>query len=71
MKPEKAIEIIKDHFPSGAMSELCEALNIAIESTEKQVAKKLINYSDCTVCGYLFVDDDYCPRCGQKADWEE
>jgi len=74
MKPEEAIEIIKDHFPSRAMKELCEALDIAIESTEKQIPTKPIN-DKCTVC-YEDVrnwtgDDNFkfCPECGQKIDW--
>jgi len=77
MKPEEAIEIIKDHFPSRAMKELCEALDIAIESTEKQIPKKPTDNGHCPEC---FSDNDCphneekvrcCPSCGQKLDWSD
>ena len=71
MKPKEAIEIIKDHFPSRAMKELCEALNIAIASTEKQIPAKMNFVTGCIKCGYLWADHVYCPECGQKLDWEE
>jgi len=84
MKPEEAIEIIKDHFPSGYEKELCEALDVAIEATEKQVCKGLTAKKrivkefvpvDCPTCDFSCYGKkeyemtiDFCNVCGKKLD---
>lgn len=56
-----------------------EALNMAIQTLEKQIAKKPRFYADdyyCRVCGNLVGNRvfewrrfKYCDTCGQKLDW--
>lgn len=56
------------------------ALDMAIEALEKQILKKPERlegtlfgkeryYHKCPNCGDPYVDDNYCPICGQAIDW--
>ena len=77
MKPGEAIKAIKSNYPSENYTTLCEALDLAIQVLEKQIAKKPVNYGHCPEC---FSDNDCpyneekvrcCPSCGQKLDWSD
>lgn len=80
MKPEEAISAIKNNMPTkGTYTILTEALELAMQSLEKQVVKScdiLCNASgvcyDCPECGAK-IDryDKYCFNCGQRVDWSE
>ena len=64
-----------------------EALAIAIEAMKKQEPMKLRRgrmpmsmclsiekarfYKVCGNCRELVTDENYCPNCGQKLDWED
>ena len=52
-----------------------EACLVACAALDKQIPKAyvmakcdLINYSACPECN-TYVNDEYCPHCGQKIDW--
>ena len=66
-----------DGTPDG---QLMLALDMAIEALEKQIPKnpKRLKgslfgeekyYHKCPNCGAAYVDDSYCPICGQALDW--
>lgn len=50
-----------------------DALDITIQSIEKQVPKKPTDrcmYKECPACGEVEIEFcKYCPSCGQKLDW--
>ena len=51
-----------------------EAIDKAIEALEKQTPKKPIKLN-CPNCGFDKIDNSwwvftYCPKCGQRLDWE-
>ena len=55
-----------------------EALNIAMDSLEKQIPKvpewvgKFIGVYHCPKCGCVIsAKQNYCDICGQKIDWRE
>ena len=64
-------------------SALVAALEMAVETLEKQIPKKLQNIhrfrgrekcvGACPVCGYVFCSDygDYCGGCGHVIDWKD
>lgn len=60
------------------------AQGVALEALEKQIPKKpklvsedytmdgiLMRDFECTSCGNPYVDDSYCPTCGQRLDWSD
>lgn len=61
------------------------ALEYAAKVVEKEIPRKPIEkriengdqtqvFDVCPVCGFPYIDQefgDYCPKCGQKLDWEE
>lgn len=66
-----------DGTPDG---QLMLALDMAVEALEKQIPKKPERlkgslfgkeryYHKCPTCGDPYVDDNYCPICGQALDW--
>lgn len=66
-----------DGTPDG---QLLLALDMAIKALEKQIPKKPERlkgslfgeeryYHKCPTCGDPYVDDNYCPICGQALDW--
>lgn len=85
MKEQEAIKQLKIQrtFANGSNAKV-EAIDLAISSLEKQIAKKPkkiktegYRYTDtyrCTTCGGDFSGTgiaDYCYHCGQKLDWSE
>lgn len=61
---------------------IMSTLPLAIEALEKQIAKKPERiegtlfgkeryYHKCPNCGDPYVDDSYCPICGQAIDWSD
>lgn len=82
MTPQEAIEKIKEHTEihfkkeKGMCPLITEALNMAVNTLEKQIAKKPIkNELSCSgiVCpycqGYISYSNDFCGNCGQSLDW--
>ena len=77
------IEYLKYNWKPHPDYRVLEALNIGIDSLEKQIPKKSYRNFEkfsgvwCYFCGkYLgkgdFVDKPcYCPDCGQKIDWSD
>lgn len=80
----KRIKSIKEMYAKDTPSEI--ALNEAIKSLEKQIAKKVENkkylfhknstllkhkYGECPICKSMQEDDEYCANCGQKLDWSD
>ena len=74
----EAIEAIKKNWPSENYTMLREALAIAIQAIEKQIAKKPVignevhNALDevygaptCLMCGNVTYSREWCPFCGQ------
>lgn len=74
------------NFQRTDAGECSEALQIAINALEKQIAKKVENkkyifhknstllkhkYGECPVCKTMQEDDEYCANCGQKLDWSD
>lgn len=82
MKPEEAISAIKNNMPTkGTYTILTEGLELAVQSLEKQIAKKPRYYVDmyghnrpgCPGCPrneILYAGQKYCKVCGTKIDWE-
>ena len=82
----EAIRELHNIRPRGSIipQKRAEALDVAIKALEKQIPKKpsemqpankLTNgYYGCPICknvvGIDDIQDDYCPTCGQKLDWE-
>lgn len=88
MTEREAIKELHKIRPRGGIipQKRAEALDVAIQALEKQIAKKakvkkysfyphstLIKsrYGKCPNCGTVQVDDRYCANCGQKLDWSE
>ena len=84
MTEAEAIARLKDHFKihddGRPTPKLDEAVGMAINALEKQIAKKVkelneeknLYVASCTVCGYLvYRNQRYCDGCGQKLDWSE
>ncbi|WP_297419277.1 hypothetical protein [Clostridium sp.] len=69
----------KEEFPRAI--KITEALELSIEALEKQIPKNVeggtveaFGFDWFCMCGnYLSMDKDeyikYCPKCGQKLDW--
>ncbi|MEG0898478.1 MAG: hypothetical protein RSF40_02050 [Oscillospiraceae bacterium] len=69
------------HFMYGER----QAVNIALKALQKQVPKKVVNFTElltdgetqyqfdrCPVCNHCLIeglDLNYCTECGQKLDW--
>jgi len=84
MKIEDAIIVLKESVTilsrANGKTILKDAIDIAIEALEKQIAKKPrensrkviagIDGANCGLCGGLiFNPSKYCNRCGQKLIW--
>ena len=78
MDNKEAIEAIKNNWPTHNYTMLREALAIAIQAIEKQIAKEpvmgneVINSLDeiygvpsCPMCGEPTYSCEWCPFCGQ------
>ena len=76
MDVKQAIEAIKANYPHENYTELKEALDLAIQALEKQMSEKpyKIDGWHCGACKKRIyttsIKPIYCPRCGQKIDWE-
>lgn len=85
MKVKELVKDLKEHIGCGIEVPLYdEELEVVVEALEKQIAKKpRINrvsddteYMKCPQCRlttvlYSDMRPDYCPKCGQKLDWNE
>ena len=65
----------KAQFSEACKASVEDALTMAISALKKQVGMKPqrregTTYVFCPACGRPNIDD-YCPRCGQKIDWED
>ena len=79
MTPQEAIQRIKQHNEIHSKKErfaiyITEALNMAVETLEKQIPKKPhrrkdTTYTFCPCCDSGNLMNDYCTDCGQKIDW--
>lgn len=72
-------------YMQGTTGEHLEAIEMAIQALEKQIAEKVKNSGEripfewyCPICGELLCDDGYkdtdikyCDNCGQKLDWSD
>ena len=76
MTESEAIKVIINNRPTSGYVILNEALEMAINSLEKQVPKKIVRYDVCPVCNnnqsttWYYVGSSYCEFCGQKLDWK-
>ena len=85
MTTKELAKDLKEHIGCGVEVPLYdEELEVVVEALEKQIAKKpRINrvtddteYMKCSQCKlttvlYSDIRPDYCPKCGQKLDWNE
>ena len=90
MTRKEAIEILKRNKPTSDTrrcgTELCEAVDMAIESLENQIPIRPIMrieergfnkgciYPHCPICDTMPVPHpnvSYCDKCGQAIDWSE
>ena len=85
MTTKELAKDLKEHIGCGIEVPLYdEELEVVVEALEKQIAKKpRINrvtddteYMKCSQCKlttvlYSDIRPDYCPKCGQKLDWNE
>ena len=80
MKIEEASQVIRDSYIPKMFTELEEAMEVAIQALEKQLAKKPRYYIDnwghnrpgCPGCPrneILYAGQKYCSVCGTKIDW--
>lgn len=88
MTDNEAIEVLKQpcycDYDLSATIEDCEvsscdrrdAMKLAINALEKQIAKKIVKHDKCPVCNngqsttWYYVGASYCEYCGQKLSWE-
>ena len=81
MDRKEAIEILKRNKPTSdprrCGTELCAAVDMAIEALEKQIPKKPElkgEYYICPVCGVYQETSEgnppYCINCGKRLLWE-
>ena len=92
MTPEKAIEAIKIEKISiegeaKRVAEFFEGLSVAKSAVEKQILKKVNNFSEdsdisacvpktksgnCPICNaFIWGERAYCEKCGQALDWSD
>ena len=78
MTNEEAIENLKYLISddcTDTQHDFVKEIKIAIEALEKQIPKKPYwEYGvwHCESCGFdVFIDDFFCPICGQEIDWED
>lgn len=78
MTKDEAIDVLKHNYPSACFTDLCEAVDMAIEALERKRGEWIVLYDEdspqdgiwkCSVCGYTRPVDDitpinYCPNCG-------
>ena len=77
MTYEEAIKILTElkPIPVDGFKIIAKAYDLAIEALEKRAPK--LPYWEygvwhCKSCGLdVFMDDFYCPVCGQSIDWED
>ena len=83
----KIIEVAKSECEWNAPLDYQEAFDVAIKALEKQIPKEPAVMIDTWICPschngieyqFLLGDNvlfhgfhDFCPKCGQKIDWEE
>lgn len=73
MTYEKAFEIIDDFGSS-----FNKAIKTARQSLIRQISLPLVDGTKCATCGRqlnllygeIFKSFDFCPKCGQRIDWE-
>ena len=84
MSYKEAISILSVYYEPGDIRQN-DALDLAIESLEKQIPTKpeyisggyadgfLVWVACCPTCGHWLEveDEEYCQNCGQKIDWSE
>ena len=80
MTREEAIDVLKHNYPSACFTDLCEAVEIAIQALSAQPERKTgkwIEYDnshcECPFCHteWSYFDNevehfDFCPRCGER-----
>ena len=74
MTYEEAFEIIDDFGKSS----FNKAIKIARQSLIRQISLPLEDGTECAVCGRqlnllygeIFKSFGFCPKCGQRIDWE-
>ena len=84
MTPKEAIKAIECNYPPEEYSRLREALDLAIDTLEKQIPMEpefTDDYMDDAYCpncenfefelGASTWKLPYCPMCGQAIDWKE
>lgn len=78
MKPERltrneAIDILKRNYPSSCYTELCKAVDLAIEVLSEQTTGEWIDDCTCSICRWIHEDAkgfalltnyNFCPNCG-------
>lgn len=75
MTPQGAIEIITNAIQTENMTaEQAKALAIVQKATDKQIAKRPLDYDGKILVGFCpdcedFVSSDFCYNCGQALDW--
>ena len=80
MTENEAIKELHEIRPRGGIipQKRAEALDVAIKALEKQIPKKpMFNgknwyrcVNGCEIHKKQFEKDWYCPKCGQKLNWE-
>lgn len=84
MKNQEAIEVIKKNWPSENYTMLREALAVAMQAIEKQIAKETVignevcspldeiyGMPSCPMCEEVTYSLDWCPFCGQHLENKE
>lgn len=78
MTKDEVIDVLKHNYPSACFTDLCEAVDMAIEALECKHGEWIVLYDEdspqdgiwkCSVCGYIRPVGDitpinYCPNCG-------
>ena len=80
-----SIDIANGGQPKNEMEKWLESMRIALEALEKQISKEVTNkftdldeegfeviFGGCPNCKMEvnFDDNEYCPYCGQRLEWE-
>ena len=83
MKPQEAIELVKQCGLNIEGIKYVECENVVLTALEKQIPKKpnihgfregreinTISYT-CPICNKHIGREDYCKHCGQRLDWSD